>query len=85
MLSTYNNNRRDVFDSSPGIIGNIADLCPVGALTIKPSAYTLRAWEIIVTETIDPLDSLCSNIRIDTNGVSIVRVLPRLNATINHE
>jgi NADH dehydrogenase/NADH:ubiquinone oxidoreductase subunit G len=85
MLSTYNTDRREVFDYSPTILGNIADICPVGALTIKPSAYTLRAWEMIVTETIDPLDSLCSNIRIDTNGVSIVRVLPRLNATINHE
>lgn len=85
LLATYDMSVRDVFDYSTEILGNIADICPVGALTVRPSAYTLRAWEIIATETVDPLDSLCSNIRIDTNGVNIVRVLPRLNASINHE
>jgi len=67
------------------ILGNIADICPVGALTIRPSSYTLRVWEVVSTETLDVLDSLCSNIRIDTCGSAILRILPRLNYEVNEE
>ena len=67
------------------IIGNVIDLCPVGALTSKPYSFTARSWELISTESIDILDSLCSNIRIDSRGSELMRVLPRLNALINNE
>ena len=67
------------------IIGNVIDLCPVGALTSKPYSFTARPWEIVSTESIDVLDSLCSNIRIDCSGYKIMRVLPRLNTLINTE
>ena len=67
------------------IIGNVIDLCPVGALTSKPYSFTARSWELISTESIDILDSLCSNIRIDSRGSELMRILPRLNALINNE
>jgi NADH-quinone oxidoreductase chain G len=67
------------------ISSNIIDLCPVGALTSKPYAYKARPWELRIIETIDVLDSLCSNIRIDVRGLNIMRILPRLNEDINEE
>lgn len=65
--------------------GNIVDLCPVGALTSKPYAFTARPWELRSTESIDVLDGLGSNIRIDTRGGEVMRILPRLNEDINEE
>ncbi|KAJ3039718.1 NADH dehydrogenase (ubiquinone) 78K chain precursor, 5-prime end [Rhizophlyctis rosea] len=65
--------------------GNIIDLCPVGALTSKPYAFTSRPWELKKTESIDVLDAVGSNIRIDSRGVEVMRVLPRLNDDINEE
>ncbi|ODQ78227.1 hypothetical protein BABINDRAFT_88698 [Babjeviella inositovora NRRL Y-12698] len=65
--------------------GNIIDLCPVGALTSKPYAFKARPWELKRTETIDVLDALGSNIRIDTRGIEVMRALPRLNDEINEE
>jgi NADH dehydrogenase/NADH:ubiquinone oxidoreductase subunit G len=67
------------------IIGNVIDLCPVGALTSKQYAFTGRPWEMVSTESLDILDSLCSNIRIDSRGSEVMRVLPRLNYLINNE
>ena len=67
------------------VVGNVIDLCPVGALTSKPYAFTGRAWELVSTESIDILDSLCSNIRIDSRGSEVMRILPRLNYLINNE
>lgn len=67
------------------ITGNVIDLCPVGALTSKPYAFIGRPWELVSTESLDILDSLCSNIRIDTRGSEIMRVLPRLNYLVNNE
>ncbi len=64
---------------------NIIDLCPVGALTSKPYAFKGRSWELKKTETIDVMDALGSNIRIDSRGVEIMRILPRLNEEINEE
>ena len=57
--------------------GNIIDLCPVGALTSKPYAFTARPWELTKTETIDVMDALGSNIRVDTKGREVMRILPR--------
>ena len=57
--------------------GNIIDLCPVGALTSKPYAFTARPWELTKTETIDVMDALGSNIRIDTKGREVMRIIPR--------
>ncbi|KAH6587249.1 hypothetical protein BASA50_001382 [Batrachochytrium salamandrivorans] len=65
--------------------GNIIDLCPVGALTSRPYGFTARPWELKRTESIDVLDAVGSNIRIDSRGVEVMRVLPRLNDDINEE
>src|SRR6202011_1041929 len=65
--------------------GNIIDLCPVGALTSKPYAFTARPWELTKTESIDVLDAVGSNIRVDARGSQILRVLPRLNEAVNEE
>ena len=65
--------------------GNIIDLCPVGALTSKPYAFTARPWELSSTETIDVMDALGSNIRVDTKGREVMRILPRNHDGINEE
>ena len=65
--------------------GNVIDLCPVGALTSRPYAFEARPWELKKTETIDVMDAVGSNIRIDTYGWEVKRVLPRLNESINEE
>jgi NADH-quinone oxidoreductase subunit G len=65
--------------------GNMIDLCPVGALTSKPYAFTARPWELKKTESIDVMDALGSNIRVDTRGAEVMRVLPRLNEDVNEE
>jgi NADH-quinone oxidoreductase subunit G len=65
--------------------GNIIDLCPVGALTSKPYAFKARSWELRKIETIDVMDAVGSNIRLDVRGVEIMRILPRLNEEINEE
>ena len=65
--------------------GNIIDLCPVGALTSKPYAFTARPWELCKTETIDVMDALGSNIRVDTKGREVMRILPRNHDGVNEE
>ncbi|KAI8848301.1 hypothetical protein BC829DRAFT_425496 [Chytridium lagenaria] len=65
--------------------GNVIDLCPVGALTSKPYAFTSRPWELKRTESIDVLDAIGSNIRVDTRGLEVMRIVPRLNDDINAE
>ena len=65
--------------------GNIIDLCPVGALTSKPYAFTARPWELTKTESIDVMDALCSNIRIDTKGREVMRIVPRNHDGVNEE
>src|SRR3954471_5650069 len=65
--------------------GNIIDLCPVGALTSKPYAFAARPWELRKTESVDVLDAVGSNIRIDARGAQVLRVLPRLNEDVNEE
>ncbi|KAI7870194.1 G subunit of NADH dehydrogenase [Spinellus fusiger] len=65
--------------------GNVIDLCPVGALTSKPYQMTSRPWELKKYETIDVSDAIGSNIRLDTRGVEVMRILPRLNDQVNEE
>ena len=65
--------------------GNVIDLCPVGALTSKPYAFSARPWELNQTESIDVMDAVGSNIRIDTKGNKVMRVLPRNNDEVNEE
>jgi NADH dehydrogenase (ubiquinone) Fe-S protein 1 len=65
--------------------GNVIDLCPVGALTSKPYAFKARPWELYHFESIDVLDGLGSNIRVDTRGLVVMRILPRLNDDVNEE
>ena len=65
--------------------GNIVDLCPVGALTNKPYAFTARPWELKKTQSIDVMDALGSNIRVDTRGREVMRVLPRNHDGVNEE
>ena len=64
---------------------NVVDLCPVGALTSKPYIFEARPWELKKTESIDVMDAIGSNIRIDTYGWEVKRVLPRINEDINEE
>lgn len=70
---------------SSEVSANIVDLCPVGALTLKPEAFNRRSWEIDSIDSIDIFDSIGSNIRIDFKNTNIVRILPRLNENINEE
>lgn len=65
--------------------GNLVDLCPVGALTSRPYAFMARPWELTKTESIDVLDAVGSNIRVDSRGEAVLRVLPRLHEDVNEE
>jgi NADH-quinone oxidoreductase subunit G len=65
--------------------GNIIDLCPVGALNSKPYEYRARPWELTKTESVDVLDAVGCNIRVDAKGNEVMRVLPRLAEEINEE
>jgi NADH-quinone oxidoreductase subunit G len=64
---------------------NVVDLCPVGALTSKPYAFSARPWELSKTETIDVMDALGSAIRVDSRGREVMRILPRANDDVNEE
>ena len=64
---------------------NIIDLCPVGALTSKPYAFVARPWELVKTESIDVMDAVGSNIRVDSRGNQVLRVLPRVHEAVNEE
>ena len=64
---------------------NVIDLCPVGALTSRPYAFVARPWELNKVESIDVMDAMGANIRIDARGNQVMRVLPRLNEDINEE
>jgi NADH-quinone oxidoreductase subunit G len=63
--------------------GNLVDLCPVGALTSKPYAFSARSWELTHTESVDVMDAQGCNIRVDTRGPAVMRILPRLNEAVN--
>jgi NADH-quinone oxidoreductase subunit G len=65
--------------------GNVVDLCPVGALTSKPYAFSARPWELRKTESVDVMDAVGSNIRVDARGRQVMRVLPRINEAVNEE
>ncbi len=65
--------------------GNLIDLCPVGALTSAPYAFSSRSWELRKTESVDVLDAVGSNIRVDSRGPMVLRVLPRINEDVNEE
>jgi len=70
---------------SSELSGNMIDLCPVGALTSKPYAFNARSWELDKTESIDVMDAVGSNIRIDVRSTEVLRIVPRLNDDINEE
>ena len=65
--------------------GNVIDLCPVGALTSKPYAFTARPWELTKTQSIDVMDALGSNIRVDVRGREVMRIMPRNHDGVNEE
>jgi len=65
--------------------GNVVDLCPVGALTSKPYAFIARPWELVKTESIDVMDAVGSNIRVDSRDGKVLRILPRVNDAVNEE
>ncbi len=65
--------------------GNLIDICPVGALTNKPLAFEVRSWEFQKTESVDVMDAVGCNIRIDARGNEVMRILPRLNEDVNEE
>ena len=64
---------------------NVIDLCPVGALTSKPYAFEARPWELKKTNAIDVSDAVGANIRIDSRGREVLRILPRINDDVNEE
>ena len=70
---------------SSELSANVIDLCPVGALTSKPYAFNARPWELTKAETVDVMDALGSNIRVDARGEAVLRVLPRVNEGVNEE
>ena len=70
---------------STELSGNMIDICPVGALTSKPYAFKARSWELKKTETIDVHDAVGCNVRVDSRGAEVMRVLPRLHEDINEE
>ncbi len=70
---------------SSELSGNIIDLCPVGALTAKPQAFSYRSWEFRKTDSVDVLDAVGANIRLDARGAEVLRILPRLNDEVNEE
>lgn len=80
-ISTY------MFDNSlkSEVLGNLIDICPVGALTSKPYSFKARPWELRSVESLDIFDSFGSNIRIDLRSQQIMRILPKLNESINNE
>ena len=65
--------------------GNIIDLCPVGALTSKPYAFVARPWELTKVDSVDVLDAVGTNIRVDARGPEVLRILPRTNEDVNEE
>lgn len=65
--------------------GNVIDLCPVGALTSKPYAFNARPWELRKTESVDVMDGLGSNIRVDAKGDAVMRIMPVVNEEVNEE
>lgn len=67
------------------ISGNIIDLCPVGALTSKPFAFTARSWELQSFESFDFFDAFGSNIRVDVRGTTVMRILPKVNSGLNED
>jgi NADH-quinone oxidoreductase subunit G len=64
---------------------NVADLCPVGALTHKPEAFHFRPWELTKTDSIDVMDGIGSSVRVDSRGREVMRILPRVNEAVNEE
>ncbi|MFC2953814.1 NADH-quinone oxidoreductase subunit NuoG [Marinicaulis aureus] len=67
------------------LTGNLIDVCPVGALTSRPYAFNARPWELRKTESIDAMDAVGSNIRVDARGREVLRILPRLHEGVNEE
>ncbi|MGY3490077.1 NADH-quinone oxidoreductase subunit G [Bradyrhizobium sp. USDA 4011] len=65
--------------------GNLVDICPVGALTSKPYAFAARPWELGKTQSVDVMDGVGSAIRVDTRGREVMRILPRINESVNEE
>ena len=70
---------------SSELSANIIDLCPVGALTSKPYAFVARPWELGKVDSVDVLDAVGANIRVDTRGPEVLRILPRINEDVNEE
>jgi NADH-quinone oxidoreductase subunit G len=70
---------------SSELSGNLIDICPVGALTSKPYAFVARPWELRKTDSVDVLDAVGANIRVDSRGPEVLRILPRLNEDVNEE
>ncbi|WP_376100414.1 NADH-quinone oxidoreductase subunit NuoG [Roseomonas sp. CCTCC AB2023176] len=67
------------------LAGNLIDICPVGALTARPIAYMYRPWELAKTDSVDVLDAVGSNIRVDSRGPDVIRILPRTHEDVNEE
>ena len=67
------------------LAGNLVDICPVGALTARPQSYMYRPWELAKTDSVDVLDALGANIRVDSRGPDVIRIIPRTHEDVNEE
>ncbi len=65
--------------------GNMIDICPVGALTSRPQAFMYRPWELVNVDSVDVLDAVGSNIRVDVRGPDVIRIIPRIHEDVNEE
>ncbi|GAO00620.1 NADH-quinone oxidoreductase subunit NuoG [Komagataeibacter oboediens] len=65
--------------------GNLIDICPVGALTSQPYAFTARSWELRRTDSIDVCDAVGTNIVMHARGAAVLRIVPRINDEVNEE
>ena len=78
-------NNKLILNLNTKVSGNVVDLCPVGALTSKPYAFTARPWELRKTNSIDVMNALGSNIVVHHRAGDVMRIQPRVNEDINEE
>jgi len=73
----------------PGVVldnplsANVADICPVGALTDRDFRFKVRVWYLQKTPSICPGCSTGCNISVETYQNRIARFKPRVNEQVN--
>jgi NADH-quinone oxidoreductase subunit G len=64
-------------------IGNVVDICPVGALTSKDFRFRQRVWFLKSAESVCDMCSTGCNIRVDHKDGVAYRYVPRRNPDVN--